>query len=104
MGEDITRIEFPNQALYKLPSNFLENLNHLRYINLKGNQINGRHLSFRNFSQLQTLILDENNLVMFPDIRGCSLLQNLDLSYNNLWHIPSEIGEHKLLQNKSLLQ
>ena len=99
--KEITRIEFPNQELYKLPSNFL-NLNHLRHINLKGNQINGRHLSFHNFSQLQTLILDENNLVVFPDIRGCSLLQNLDLSYNNLWHIPSDIGEHKLLQKLNL--
>ena len=99
--KEITRIEFPNEELYKLPSNFLD-LNHLRYINLKGNQINSHQLSFHNFSELQTLILDENNLLVFPDIRGCSLLQNLDLSYNNIQHVPPEIGDHKLLQKLNL--
>ena len=99
--KEITRIEFPNEELYKLPSNFLD-LNHLRYINLKGNQINSHQLSFHNFSELQTLILDENSLLVFPDIRGCALLQNLDLSYNHIQHVPPEIGDHKLLQKLNL--
>jgi Leucine-rich repeat (LRR) protein len=95
--DDIEKLELSGLSLSYLPSNFTD-LSHLTYIDLKSNQLNLEQLCFSNFSELKTLLLDENELSVFPDLTGCSLLQVLDVSSNKINNIPYRIGNHKLLQ------
>ena len=99
--KEITKINVEGMELFELPKNFHQ-LSHLEEINLRRNDFGTTHLDFSHFSRLKTLLIDENNLESFPNLTGCLLLENLDVSNNALQKCPKSIGNHRLLRKLNI--
>ena len=95
--KEITKINAEGMELFELPKNFHQ-LSHLETINLRRNDFGSTSLNFSHFSRLKTLLIDEINIESFPNLTGCLLLENLDISNNSIRKFPKSIGNHRLLK------
>ena len=87
--------EFELKALL----NSIDNLGHLRKMNLESNYLTNLPESIGNLSVLQKLNLSQNNLKTLPaSIGDMNSLQELDLGTNNINKLPESLGNLSALE------
>lgn len=89
--ESLTELDISFNFLQTLP----ENLTDITILNVGYNQISTLNHELINFHQLEHLNISGNDLETFPNI-NVKNLKILDISYNNLLHIPSSLNLNNL--------
>ena len=93
-----------NKIIYKLPKS-LKNLNHLKILDLSGNDLIIFSHTFEGLHSLQTLILSNNNIDALPEtLINMKNLKVLDLGFNSMVTLPGWFGKLKSLEFLDLSQ
>ena len=92
------RLDLDHNEIKSIP-HWIDNLEALHYLNLRGNQIKVIPDSIGNLKSLEYLDLRENAIEFIPESIGLNRsLKVLWLSNNKINHIPDSIGSLKLLE------
>lgn len=100
-GKNLQYLNLSNNRLDKLPSE-ISDMTNLREICLSFNKFESIPTCLQNCEKLETLLLNGNQIKII-DVEGLSRLKRLailDLSNNDINHVPPELG--KLTQLKTL--
>lgn len=88
---ELTKLSLQRNAISKLPD-ALGALNNLRFLDLSFNLITSLPSAiFDGLSQLETLMMDSNNLTQLPSLEGLIGLHHLSVSNNALSCLPESI-------------